>query len=238
MELKSKSNWMESVIPPMAGLIAPVAFTVTVVVQGLLQPDYSHVQLPISALAAWPWGWLQNLNFLVFGLLMIALAVGLHRRMRSNHRGIIGPVLLVLSGFGVLLAGAFPWQRAGEEFIVPAGHLAGAALTFLGAGTGLIAISRRMASDPRWRSVAAYVLASGVAIVALFLLIMGFARAEDSPLHPWAGLLQRLVLAVWFPCTILLALRLWHVARITEQAVGDGEVASTAAASAMPPRPW
>jgi len=194
------------------------------------------VQLPISALSAWPWGWLQNLNFFVFGLLMIAFAVDLHRGMRSYRRGIIGPVLLVLSGIGVLIAGAFPWQRVGGEFIVPAGHLAGAALTFLGAGTGLIAISRRMTSDRRWRSVASYVLASGVTIVALFLLIMGFARTEDAPLHPWVGLLQRLILAAWFPCIILLGLRLWHVGRITEQAIDDGEAASTAAA--MPPRPW
>ena len=43
-----------------AGMVAPVWFITLVIVQGLLQPDYSHVTMPISALAAWPAGWIQN----------------------------------------------------------------------------------------------------------------------------------------------------------------------------------
>jgi hypothetical membrane protein len=61
----------------LAGVVAPPLFTAVVVVQGLLQPDYSHVAMPISALAAWPYGWMQRLNFWVFGVLMAAAAVGL-----------------------------------------------------------------------------------------------------------------------------------------------------------------
>jgi hypothetical protein len=53
-----------------AGIAGPVLFVVFVLVQSLLHPDYSHVALPISALAAWPGGWVQNANFVVFGLLM------------------------------------------------------------------------------------------------------------------------------------------------------------------------
>jgi hypothetical protein len=39
---------------------------------------------------------------------------------------------------------------------------------------------------------------------------------DDAPLHPWAGLAQRVVLAVWFPCMIVLALRLLRVTRAAE----------------------
>ena len=46
----------------LAGIIGPIWFTTLVVVQRWLLPDYSHVRLPISALAAWPTGWLQNVN--------------------------------------------------------------------------------------------------------------------------------------------------------------------------------
>ena len=45
-----------------AGIVAPVWFITLVIVQGVLQPDYNHISLPISALAAWPAGWIQNLN--------------------------------------------------------------------------------------------------------------------------------------------------------------------------------
>lgn len=47
-----------------------------VILRGLLQPDYSHVVMPVSALAVWPHGWIQNVNFYVFGLLMIATPWG------------------------------------------------------------------------------------------------------------------------------------------------------------------
>jgi hypothetical membrane protein len=194
------------------GFLGPIAFTALVVLQTLLQPDYSHIALPISALAAWPLGWIQILNFFVFGVLMAGFAMGLHRGISRQRRGIVGPVLLASSAIGLLMAGAFPWRRTGDDFIVPTGHLVAAALTFIGAAAGLIAISQRIANDPRRRSPATYALASGLTMIVLFVVTIGLARADDAPLHPWAGLLQRLTLAVWFPCIIVLASRLWRVA--------------------------
>jgi hypothetical protein len=42
---------------------------------------------------------------------------------------------------------------------------------------------------------------------------------DDAPLHDWAGLMQRLTVGVWFPCTIILALRLRRI----ENSVQDDE---------------
>ena len=70
----------------LAGIIGPLLFITLVVVQGFLQPEYSHVVLPISALAAWPTGWIQNLNFYVAGALMMAFAYGLHRSDKPRPR--------------------------------------------------------------------------------------------------------------------------------------------------------
>lgn len=117
-------------ISAIAGFFAPVASIVAVVVQGVMQPNYSHVRLPISALAAWPCGWIQSLNFFVFGGLMIVFVTGLDRSMHRGHGGIVGPALLVVSGIGLLLAGIFPWRLADGEFFVPPGHLLGAAFAF------------------------------------------------------------------------------------------------------------
>ena len=196
-----------------AGIVGPVLFVAVVLVQSLLHPDYSQVALPISALAAWPGGWVQNVNFVVFGLLMIAYAIGLHLGMRPGRAGMIGPALLVLSGVGLIVAGFSPWREVDGDFIVPVGHRLGAVLSFLGAGSGLIAISRRMAGDPRWRSVATYALASGIAIVVLFVATFTLVVPPDAPLQGWGGLVQRVTIAVWFPCLIVLALRLLRVAR-------------------------
>src|SRR4029453_926318 len=94
----------------LAGIIGPISFTTLVVVQGFLQTEYSHVRLPISALAAWPTGWIQNLNFFVAGALTMAFAYALHRGVQPTRRGNIGVALLVMGGIGLWLAGIFPWK--------------------------------------------------------------------------------------------------------------------------------
>jgi hypothetical membrane protein len=183
-------------------------------VQALFRPGYSHVAEPVSALAAGPNGWIQNANFLIFGVLMMAFALGLHEGMRPTRRGVVGPALLVLSGVGLVLAGVFPWALdASGEYIVPPGHVVGAFTAFLPAGLGLIVLSRRMARDPSWRRLAAYSLGSGIAVAVLFLATGPLAVPDDAPLHDWAGVLQRATVAVWFACTIVLALRLLLLVR-------------------------
>src|SRR5215218_896845 len=134
-----------------AGIVGPIIFAVVAVVQSLIHPDYSDMALPISALAAWPGGWVQNANFLLFGVLTILFAIGLHLGVRRNRAAVIGPGLLMLSGVALIIAGFFPWRSVDGDFVVPAGHLLGALLAFSGTGSALIVLSRRMAADPRWR---------------------------------------------------------------------------------------
>ena len=42
----------------------------------------------------------------------------------------------------------------------------------------------------------------------MFVAVGFFAIDDRAPLHAWAGLLQRVLCAVWFTCLIVLALRL------------------------------
>jgi hypothetical membrane protein len=188
-----------------AGLIAPVPFIALVILQGILQPSYSHVAHPISALAAFPLGWLQNINFYIAGTLMIAYAIGLHSNVRPARRGAIGPALIALSGLGLILCGVFPWRQENGAFIEPASHVVGAVMTFLGTSLGHIVISRRMRRDAEWNGIAVYVLASGTMMLLLFFAVV-YALEPGSPLEPWAGAVQRVLVAVWFACMIVIAL--------------------------------
>ena len=191
-----------------AGIVGPCLFTLLVVVQAAMQPDYGDLELPISALAAWPLGWLQNLNFYAFGALQIVFAIGLHLGVRSMPGGAVGPAVLGSSGVGTMLAGVFPMLRSADGAIVePIGHIVAAVITFLGTGIGYVLISRRMRRDPQWASVAGMTLAVGAAIVLAFLLMAALAAPPNTPLHRRFGLLQRAILVVWFPWQIVLAVR-------------------------------
>jgi hypothetical membrane protein len=179
-----------------------------VVVQGELHPGYSHVTMPISALAAWPMGWMQNLTFFVAGVLVIAFAVALHSSVRQVQRGRAGHVLLMIGGAALALNAVFPWEIVDGVPAEPATHAASAITTFLATAVGMIAISRRMSADERWHGLAPYTRWSGVLVLVLFLVLGFFAIEVSAPLHPWVGLIQRALVAVWFVWMIVVALRI------------------------------
>ena len=64
----------------------------------------------------------------------------------------------------MLLAAVLPLRQdaAGVSYD-PGGHVVAGVMFFLASATGLVVLSRRLARDPRWRSIAANVLSAGVA---------------------------------------------------------------------------
>jgi len=55
----------------LSGVIGPLVFTACFVVQGLLRrAEYDPIAEPVSALEAGPHGLIQQLNFVVFGVLI------------------------------------------------------------------------------------------------------------------------------------------------------------------------
>jgi len=199
-----------------AGIIGPVLFTATFVAQEALRTDeYNPLAETVSALEAGPNGWVQQVNFIVFGLLTIAFAVGLNLGLRRTRFGLLGPALLFTSGIGLLLAAGFPLKEdaAGVTYD-PGGHMAAGLIFFLTSAVGLIALSRRLARDPSWRSLATYSLAAGVVSLLGFVAMGILVMPDDAPLHDWAGLAQRmLIVLALFPCRVVLSMRLLRVTK-------------------------
>jgi hypothetical membrane protein len=210
------SRWTS--VSAWAGIVGPLLFTLTFLGQEVFRADeYSPVAEPVSALEAGPNGWVQQVNFVVFGLLTAAFAVGLHRGLQRRPGGVVGPALLLVSSIGLVLAAVLPLREdaAGVTYD-PGGHIVAGLMFFLSSAIGLIVLSRRLAHDPRWRSLATYVLASGVLAQVGFVLMGLLVMPDDAPLHEWAGLAQRvLILIVLFPARIVLSIRLLQVARWT-----------------------
>ncbi|TLY00515.1 MAG: DUF998 domain-containing protein [Thaumarchaeota archaeon] len=65
----------------LAGIIGPVVFVTVYTVFGLATPGYSPLTQVISNLELAPYGWIQQLNFLQCGTLIIIFAVGFHGAM-------------------------------------------------------------------------------------------------------------------------------------------------------------
>ena len=189
----------------LAGIVGPIWSTTLIIVQGVLHPGYSHVRLPISALAAWPLGWIQNLNFCVSGLFTILFVAGLNGAVRPTPRGRTGAALLVIGGVALAMNGIFPWKMIDGVPTEPPAHAASAIATFASTGIGLIVFSRRMDADLRWRGYAAYTRWSGMLVLVLFVIVGFFALDEGAPLHEWTGLIQRILVAVWLVWMIVAA---------------------------------
>ena len=66
------------------GIIAPIFFWVMVIVESLLRPGYSQYYNFVSDLGVGHLAILQNINFIIFGILTIGLALVLEKDYPSH----------------------------------------------------------------------------------------------------------------------------------------------------------
>ena len=195
----------------LAGVVGPLLFTCTFFIQEAFRRDeFSPVAEPVSALEAGPNGWVQQVNFVVFGLMMLTFAIGLNRGVSPTRMGTLGPALLCVAGIGLFLAAAFPLREdaAGVTYD-PGLHFMAGVTFFLSTSLALLALSGRLSKDSHWRGLATYAAACGALAFIGFVVLGRFAIPDGAPLHDYAGLAQRTVLLlVTFPCLVALALRL------------------------------
>ncbi|UTB32009.1 MAG: DUF998 domain-containing protein [Methanobacterium sp. ERen5] len=61
----------------LCGIIAPILFIVLVIVESLLRQGYSQILNDVSDLGLGPYALIQNISFMIFGLLSIGFAMDL-----------------------------------------------------------------------------------------------------------------------------------------------------------------
>jgi hypothetical protein len=163
-------------------MIRPVIFVIVVIVLTVAQYGFmrglgwhplesSGVPWP-SGLALGPYGWLQVLNFILFGLLVIAFAVGLHRRV-SGRAAKIGTGLLMLAGVALVLSGfkTDPDLLAtGPQTLSGWIHGLAFLLLILSLLATFFLMGWGLRKDPLWRSYGWYSLATGIVFVVGFFI--------------------------------------------------------------------
>lgn len=197
------------------GLVGPAIFYAVILFQyALRRGEYDAIAEPISGLGAGSLGWIQGVNFAVFGVLTIVFAVGLHRAIAPSRRGVLGPALIGVTGVGLITAAVFPLQRDAAGVLYDPGlHVVGGVMFFFGGVLAAATLVPRLRRDDRWRSLVPYTVTVAV-VLAIMLPVVGiFARPEDAPLHDYGGVLQTVITAFRLPWQMVLGL--W-ILRTTE----------------------
>ena len=171
-----------------------VLFIAAFVVLGFVAPGYSPVHDTISALELTPIGIAQQINFLVFGILICLFAVGLRREMQHGFGILLIPLIQFIEGLGVI---------GDAVFIHGIPHLVFDLVAFNSALCVLFLFAWRFRRDPRWQGWSAY---SSVAAIAMMALLFGFGLANH--LGGPAGLLEKLATGVRTLWSIFLVGRL------------------------------
>lgn len=152
------------------GIVAPIFFWFMVVIESLLRPGYSQYYNFVSDLGIGHLSILQNINFVVFGILTIGLAIGLKNGLPSPKTRTLkaGIWFVVLFAIGVLLAGVFP-----ESYLWAIPHNIVSATAFVAIIAAQLFIWQGLKDKDRtmWGRYAIYSLISGLLSLILVILL-------------------------------------------------------------------
>lgn len=187
------------------GILAPITFALATLAAGSVHPQYSHLSRMVSELGETgaPGAAVMNYaGFLLFGILIVAFAFGLHRGIAAGPGDWLGPAVLGLYGAAYILV-AFAPCDPGCAGSTPSwhhqAHLLLGRIIFLTAVGAPVALYARLARDEQW---------ARWRVLVLGLPVLGWLTLQlPLPSVPF-GLQQRLWLAFTFAGIETLALRL------------------------------
>jgi len=184
------------------GVIAGPLFSIFWFILGATRANYNPIKHPISSLAIGNFGWTQQINFIILGLLLLTFAIGLIRLLRANNTSIWGPLFIVVIAIGFLGAGVFvadplngyppgtPVKGPVPRSIHGVLHDLFSAFFFFGLPTACFIFARyfRKWQQLKWRI---YSVVTGISFLVMFVFTsIGFA--QETNLATIAGLLQRI----------------------------------------------
>lgn len=160
------------------GVIVGPIYVVASLTQALTREGFDLSRHAWSMLANGDLGWIQVVNFALAGVMLVAMAVGLHRALASGKGSVWAPKLVAVFGLSMVVAAIFKADPAlgfpvgtpeGPGPVSTAGliHLAAGGIGFTCIAAACFVLARRYASEGR-RGFAAYSIVTGVAFLTAF----------------------------------------------------------------------
>ena len=216
-----------------AGTAGGLVFTGVYLAEGATRAGYQTLVQPVSALSLGPGGWVQQLNFVVFGVLVCLSAVGWRAALAPGRGALAFPMLRLIAGVGLVMDGLFaqdpsggypPGARAGAATVHGQLHTLFAVITITALAGGCFVLAARFAAEPLWRRWAVVAAAAGVATL-VFIAAFGAAGGHGG----LAGLWERAAGAATSVLTVAVLARLAVLSRRAARARRPGPAAGEVA---------
>jgi hypothetical protein len=192
----------------MAGIVAPVLFAAIVVLAGLLRPGYNPIRQTISELAVNKNGWVQTLNFIVFGVLLIVFGFALPAGIKNRWGAVLLSGLVGLWGLGFVVIAFTPightrWLHRLHFYVLDGLGLLFPILCFV----AIVVLWRQ----PAWRWVVIYsLILFGLGVVVAVSWIYSARLILRSK---YLGLYERLIILLALIWIEMLAVKLYGLLR-------------------------
>ena len=205
-----------------AGIIGPALFVAIFTLEGWLRPGYEPYKMYVSELSLGPRGWIQIVNFIVFGLLLLMFTRGIAAKFQSGKAARAGIVLLTILAISFLVSGPFvmdPASTPPDQMTLHGtlhGIFGGIAFTLM--PIGCFVFLRCFREDPKWQFLQRPTLALGtVSAVGVILLSVATKLPNTQNIfngfHEWIGLIQRTALVPFMIWLFIFALGILRQSR-------------------------
>lgn len=193
-----------------AGIIGPTLFVAIFTIEGWLRPGYDPLRMYVSALSLGPRGWIQMVNFIVFGALFLAFTGGVAAEFQTGKASRSGPILLAIIAFCYLFSGPFVVDSANQITVHGTLHGIFGGIVFLLMPISCFIFLRRFREDPRWQSLQWWTFGLGTisAVAVVLLTISTKLPGIKNVFIDWLGLIQRAAIVPFMIWLFIFALGL------------------------------
>jgi hypothetical protein len=195
-----------------AGMIGSALFVAVFMVEGWLRPGYNPLSMYVSELSLGPRGWIQIVNFIIWGLLFLIFTRGVANEFKDGKASKAGPILFTIIALSFLISGPLVTDPATIFMQMSLhGKLHGifGALVFSLAPVSCFVFYRRFRDDSKWQNLSRWTL-TACAIIVISVILMKVGQISSNPINAWVGLIQRIALITYLSWIFTFALVIYR----------------------------